>query len=256
MFISLPEGVCDVHIHVGSLPQLKVSFSLEDLVKIMDKWRIGKALVFSSYVDPERETKQILKTIVTNRRLYGLVRVKPSNYQTSKFLKWLERLLVENPRIIGVKINPSTEKHRVTEDLYRPCLEMLSDHEGVLLLHCGRWVEMSGWHYGVEVAKRYPRLKVILAHLGGTHPDLAFAAITASKDIKNIYMDTSQTRQINVIRTAIETLGPSRILFGSDMPWGDYVQNLVGLVQLNLSESVIEKVLRENFGRIVEGRRI
>ena len=104
MFISLPEGVCDVHVHVGSLPQLKVSFSLEDLVKIMDKCRIGKALVFSSYIDPERETKQILKTIVTDRRLYGLVRAKPSKYQTSKFLKWLEHLLVENPHIIGVKI--------------------------------------------------------------------------------------------------------------------------------------------------------
>lgn len=253
MIITLPEDVSNAHVHVGTVPGLRLRFNLKDLTRIMDKWRIGHALVFSSHVRPDLETSHIIKAMNNDRRLYGLVRSHPPNYSTPGFLKWFTRLLQENSRVVGVKLNPSTEKHKVTETLYAPTLEILNDQEAVLLLHCGRWVEMSGWQYGIEIANKYPKIKVILAHLGGTHPDLSFEAIAASKEISNIYMDTSQTRQIDVIRHAIQELGSDRILFGSDMPWGDYVQNLIGIVQLALPETVMNKILRQNFNILIKG---
>jgi predicted TIM-barrel fold metal-dependent hydrolase len=64
-------------------------------------------------------------------------------------------------------------------------------------------------------------------------------------------MDTSQTRQLVVIQRGIERLGAERILWGSDMPWGDYLQNLVGIPALNLDESTENKILRENYSRLL-----
>jgi len=253
MKIDLPERVCDVHVHVGDyFSGIDVSFPLEKLTKIMDKYRIESALVSSRTVNAEKETRRIIKALRNNRKLYAFIRTDPENYKLPEYLRSMERLLQNNDRIIGIKVNPSLEKHRITDNIYKGALEILSDLDAVLLLHCGRWVEMSGWHYGVEIAKQYPKIKVVLAHMGGTHPDLSFPAMEASRKLSNVYMDTSQTRQTVVIKIGIERLGAERILFGSDMPWGDYLQNLLGVVVLDLDESTRNRILKENFSSLVK----
>lgn len=253
MKLSLPEGVCDAHVHVGAFPRLQVTFTLDDLTKTLDKYKIRSALVFTGYIDAENGTKLIMKASEKDDRLYVLLRAQPTRYLDPGYIKQTERILRNNERVIGVKINPSTGKHKVTAHVYKELLRMLNDNRAVLLLHCGRWVEMSGWNYGIEIAKTYSHLTVVLAHMGGTHPDLAYPAIEAAKNLPNVYMDTSQTRQIQVIRKGIEELGASRILFGSDMPWGDYLQNLVGITQLDLDEETLRKVLRGNFNTLIKG---
>lgn len=219
----------------------------------MLKYRLCSALVCSGPVNLKKETFHIIKASKNNRQLYVLMRADLKSYKSPMYSKYMEKMLRTNSQVVGMKINPSTERHRVTEDVYTEPLEVLNDYGGVLLLHCGRWVEMSGWHYGVETAKKYTKIKVIFAHMGGTHPDLSFKAIEAAKTVNNIWMDTSQTRQLVVLKRAIQKLGAEKILFGSDMPWGNYLQNLVGILELNLSEAVLNKVLRENFNKIVKG---
>jgi len=213
----------------------------------MNKYHIQSALIFSSTLNARKETEHILKEL--DEGLYALVRSDPKDYLKEEYLRFLDGIL--GGHIVGMKINSSLEKYRVTDPIYQGVLEILQDHEAVLLLHCGRWVEMSGWQYGVEVAKKYPKLKVILAHMGGTHPDLSFPAIEAIQDMKNVYMDTSQTRQLAVFRKGLNTLGSSRILFGTDLPWGSYLQNLTGLLELELDEKYLDDILRKNFQKLI-----
>ena len=252
MRLDLPESVCDAHVHVGTFPRLRVNFRLEDLTKIMNKYKIASILLFSSYHNSEQLTKQIINASKKDERIHVLLRANPKKYLEREYVKSMESLL-SNERIVGVKINSSVEKHKLTEPIYSKVLRMINRNSGVLLLHCGRWVEMSGWSYGIQIAEKYSQIKVILAHMGGTHPDLSLQAIEASRSLNNVYMDTSQTRQINVIKEGLDKLGSTRILFGSDMPWGNYVQNLVGIQQLELNEKVEENVLRRNFNIIVKG---
>lgn len=251
--LTVAEDVCDAHIHVGEIPDYRVSFTIDDLTKIMDKYKIARSLVFSSFVNPENVTSRLVEASRNDDRLYVLLRAQPVKYQDPQYLRTMEKLLQDKSRVVGVKINPSLERHRLTDAIYTDLLAMLDDNEAVLLLHCGRWVEMSGWHYGVEVARKHPHIKVILAHMGGTHPDLSYPAIEAARGIPNIYMDTSQTRQVFVLREGVERLGASRIFFGSDMPWGNYLQNLLGVQELELLEKDMNSILRENFNRIIGG---
>jgi len=261
MKLIIPEQVCDSHIHIGYFPQLKITFTLNDLISLMDKYTIASALIFPSFFDVDKQMDNILNVVQRRKsqlgthdrkKIYALLRSTPQTYTSNAFLKRLETLL-ESRQVVGMKINSSVERHRITDGLYRNCLETLNRYGAILLLHCGRWVEMSGWQYGVKTAKKYPKIKVILAHMGGTHPDLSFPAIEDAKNIPNIYFDTSQTRQTVVIKKGIETLGASRILFASDMPWGDYVQNLVGITQLDLDEETLNKILKNNFNKLIKG---
>ncbi len=258
MKINLPEQTCDSHIHIGYFPQFKIRFTLDDLTSLMKKYKIKSALVFPTFFsgsnsDMDKEMAKIILAVHRNRKkIYALLRSDPSIYRSYNFLYRLKDLL-EKDLVVGMKINPSTERRRVTDGVYKDCLDVLNSYGAILLLHCGRWVEMSGWQYGVKIAKKYPKIKVILAHMGGTHPDLSFPAIRAAKTIPNIYFDTSQTRQTVVIKKGIETLGASKILFASDMPWGDYVQNLVGITQLDLDEETLNKILKTNFNKLIKG---
>lgn len=249
--VWLPENVCDSQVIVGKFPRLKASFTLRQLKKTMDKFKIESALVFASAGNSEKQTRKILRASMKDPRLFVLLRASVKHYLLPSYVAHMEKLIQNHPQIVGVKINGSSEKHRPTDVHYKQVMHMLNDNNALLVLHCGRWVQMSGWQYAVQIAKKYSHIKVVFAHMGGTHPDLAYPAIEAAKHLQNVYMNTAQNRQVQVLEKGVEALGSDRILFGSDMPWGDYAQNLVGITQGNLTETQMNKILRENFFTVI-----
>lgn len=72
------------------------------------------------------------------------------------------------------------------------------------------------------VAARYPLLPIILAHLGG-HGGHSFtprhpAAFRAIAELPTVHMDTALVLDRDLVQAAVQALGPSRILFGTDEP--------------------------------------
>lgn len=254
--IVLPENVCDAHVHIGKFSALHYQFYISDLEREMEKYSIAHCLVFTNEVLTNENSKrglteQIIKAGKSNPRLHCLFRSEIGDYLDDGYMRYAENLLKEG-EALGIKINPSTERVRVTESIYEKPLALCNDYGALVLIHCGRWVEMSGWVFALDVARKYPKATVILAHMGGTHPDLAIPAIDDAKKLKNVLFDTSQTRQLSVLRYGLEQLGADRLLFASDMPWGNYLQNIVGMLQLDLDESDMHKVLRGNFHKLLD----
>lgn len=250
MELTLPENVCDAHVHIGEFPKLRCSFMIRDLEREMSKHRIEHCLVFSCEDGKRELTERIIKASKSNSGLHCLFRSKIQNYLSDGYMRYAEKLL-QKGKALGIKINPSAERHRVTDSVYEKPLALCNDYEALVLIHCGRWVEMSGWSFALEVARKYPKATFILAHMGGTHPDLAIPAIDDAKALGNVLFDTSQTRQLSVLRYGLEQLGADRLLFASDMPWGNYLQNIVGLLQIEMEESEIHKILRGNFLKLI-----
>ncbi len=242
MNLELPEGVCDSHVHAGNyFPKIHTSFTPAALEKHLDKYNIESVLVSSGIEKMRDYTHLLLKQ--DNKRLFILIRGFTPNE--------LEHVLENNGQVVGLKVNPSQEKRRVIDKHFKPYLEILNRHNAILLLHCGRWQEMSSWIFGLHVNNDYPEIKLILAHMGGTHVDLAIPCIEAIRYKRNIFLDTSQARQPIIFKYAIKRLGSKRILFGSDIPWGNYLSNLVMLLDLDLKESELNNILRENFINLV-----
>jgi len=248
--IEIPEGVCDTHVHIDKFPTLGCQFMIPDLEREMKKYQISHCLVFSGKNDKRELTEKIIRASVVNPSLHCLFRSKTRDYLSDSYLRYAEKLLQEK-KVLGIKINPSFERHRVTDSIYEKPLALCEDYEALVLIHCGRWIEMSGWGFALDVARKYPKVTFILAHMGGTHPDLAIPAIDGAKDLENVLFDTSQTRQLSVLRYSLEHLGSDRMLFASDMPWGNYLQNMLGLLQIDLEESELHKILRGNFNKLI-----
>jgi len=91
---------------------------------------------------------------------------------------------------------------------------------------------------------RFPDLKLIIPHLGmlGGNP-LDFLRHLKNKD--HIYFDTA-LGQKSTIQEFVRTLGPERVIFGSDIPFGSMENELSKVQTLPLSDADKERILYRN----------
>jgi predicted TIM-barrel fold metal-dependent hydrolase len=106
--------------------------------------------------------------------------------------------------------------------LPRRHLELLNEIGGIVMLHIprpGRLGDPVNLAQMMEIDREYPNAKVIIAHVGRAYcvEDIggAFDALTGAR---NLLFDISANTNEEVFRRLIRTVGPRRILFGSDMP--------------------------------------
>lgn len=190
-------------------------------------------------------------------RLAGLAITYP--YGGDPFLKELERA-VKELGLKGVMINPNHGGEFLDSPRAVPFLELLCQLDVPVYIHPPtetfaaehmrgfRLVEMVGRPFETTLGlarliyygllERFPRLKVVAAHLGGgimmlagrlncgyeTRHDLALdiwgpdcLTTTPSEYLKRIYVDTVSWHP-PAVRCAIETVGLDHVMLGSDFP--------------------------------------
>jgi predicted TIM-barrel fold metal-dependent hydrolase len=94
-----------------------------------------------------------------------------------------------------------------------------------------------------NLARRYPEAKIILPHIGGNF----YYTCDVIADVPNIYTDPSGTYcETGMLEHAVKVLGAGRILFGSDAPGADLVNNLAKVLAADISAEDQAAILAEN----------
>jgi uncharacterized protein len=104
------------------------------------------------------------------------------------------------------------------------------------LLFTERFVQMAD-----DVLLIIPHLGL----LGGNQVDF----LRSFKGDKDIYFDTALASQDMILRF-VETVGPDRVLFGSDVPFGSMRSELSKVATLPIPDEDKEKILYKNFVRL------
>jgi len=101
-------------------------------------------------------------------------------------------------------------------------LEVHNKHGWIIMLHIprdGRLRDRVNLHQMIEIERAYPRVKVIIAHVGRAYCDHdvgdAFEMLAQSK---RLYYDFSANTNSWVFEQLIRHVSVKRILFGSDLP--------------------------------------
>ena len=240
----LPDRIIDAHTHIWKSQHVPVETAAERLVTwpwrvasvnpaehLAESYRLmfpGKqvsAVVFGSpaiqddldaqnaYVDAEADARGWASLLLATPEW------SPDELET--------RLLAGN--FVGIKVYLSfAPPHIASDDIgifdFLPHAQLaVLDRLGLaVMLHIprsGRLRDRGNLEQMLEIEQRYPNVKVIIAHVGRAYCDEDVGdAFDVLAPTKNMLFDFSANTNATVFQQLIEAVGPTRILFGSDMP--------------------------------------
>lgn len=105
--------------------------------------------------------------------------------------------------------------------------------------------ETTGIHLA-NLARRHPKAKILMAHLGGSSYD----GIPAIRDLKNVWCDQSGTiYHGDDLNYALDYLGADCILFGTD---NQYLVNIGQVLGADLTQDQREKIFFKNAQKLLD----
>jgi predicted TIM-barrel fold metal-dependent hydrolase len=111
---------------------------------------------------------------------------------------------------------------RIFDFLPKEHLEIINRRRGAVMLHIprpGRLKDPVNLRELVEIEEKYPDIKLIVAHIGRAYTPFDIGdAFDVLKNTKNMRFDFSANTLDEALYACLNTFGPRRLLFGSDMP--------------------------------------
>lgn len=163
---------------------------------------------------------------------YGFCYINPRH--GSKAIKEIKRC-IRNYGMKGIKLWIAC---RCNKKKVFPVIEAAIDYNIPVLQHAyvRKGPNLPGESYPedvAELAKKYPQVKIIMAHMGFNWK----RGIDAVKFYKNISVDTSGfDPEFGSIEYAVKQLGAGRILYGSDAPGRDILCQIGKVNAADISE--------------------
>ena len=101
-----------------------------------------------------------------------------------------------------------------------------------------------------HLARRYPSVSIIAAHLGG----LWQCGPRVVRLCANVYMDVCGSRAyVGMVEHAVDVLGAERVLFGSDAYGRTFVSQLAKVVGAEIDIADKRRILWDNSARLFFG---
>lgn len=218
--------IIDAHIHAGPLltaapfPTICDAGTGDALVRLMDRAGIERAVVFAppwkggvcdpTYAMSNREIWRLQQRFPD--RLLGAARVSP-NYGEPAVAE--ARRCLEEYGLRAVKLNSDWEAFRVAGTaVVDAILDLAAGLRCPVIVHCGD-APRSQPAALLDVVRRFPSLRVVLAHTGH---EFSEDAIWMAAAFDNVYVDTSEAR-MSVVARAIAAAPSHKVLYGSDIPY-------------------------------------
>lgn len=161
--------------------------------------------------------------------------------------------------LIGFKIHCQVQKVSPCDERFDPLYKTIQERGGFILFHAGTAPfssEHTGFRHFINFLKKYPNVKVVVAHLGAFETEEFFKVAI---DYENVYLDTSYAfiaNPTNKIEASIELIekAANKIFFGSDFPGicHSYEDGVNAILELNLDENLLDKIFYLNAKTFLE----
>jgi uncharacterized protein len=232
--------IFDSHMHVGSYESLfGVHLDRDGIEALMREHGITGGVVFSP------DNANVRDVVESIPGLYGLVW---SNPRLPGYLEEAKEYL-DHPRFLGMKLHPLIDGYHPNDASVHPLIELLVERDLPVLIHSGHPIFTLPWSIE-ELVVNFPQAKVILGHMGHGNVVYINAAIDVALRNANVYLETSGMPMHTKIKEAIERVGETRVLFGSDVPFHHPVVEIEKVKLSGLPPELVERVLSRN-GRLL-----
>ncbi len=173
-------------------------------------------------------------------------------------LEEIEKL--KDLRLAGIKLHPPFQHVDLTDEKYIPMWKLINHLEFPVLIHLGD-ARMDGPFdlYPSGFAKILPYLSdvpVVLAHMGGRSGNPEEEKILFDFP-ENVFIDTAMSAEwqpTEDFERMVEAMGPERVIFGSDFPYGTQKKAIEYIRNTKFSESEKAMMLGGNAMKILSDK--
>ena len=241
--------VIDIHAHIWGAHAEKDKV---EMLKAAEMYDISKIYVsgLKSYLSDAEEidflNNEVYKAMLEDSHFGGAVYVNPMNANTMDVIK----LACEERGFEMIKLWVCTY---ADVPQVNPIMEYAEENGIPVLFHAFKKTtpqvpnETTGIHVA-NIARRYPKTKILMAHIGGN----CYDGLPAIRDCKNVFVDfCGSIFSGDMINYAAEYVGADRILFGTDMP-GGYLINVGQVLGADLTEEERDKIFYKNAQKLLD----
>jgi uncharacterized protein len=147
----------------------------------------------------------------------------------------------------GIKLHPRGESFTLDDVRLEDVWALAHERRVPVLVHAGRGIPSLGAH-AVQIATRYPGVRLILAHAGIS--DLAWIGRQA-RELPNLFFDTSWWSPSDML-ALFATVPAGQILFASDAPYGRTPVTAIEVIRVGRQAGVDDAHLRLVLGAQME----
>lgn len=240
----------DAHTHIGHNDPDGRKATAEEIIGGLDAAGHQRALVFAMQ-EPDgyaAANDAVLDAAAASQgRLLALARIAPN---ADGALDEARRCLERGAR--GFKLHPRSDAFALPHPVVDEVVALAHELRAPVLFHAGRGIPHLG-EAVLDLARRYPRARLILAHAGIS--DLGWIAAEASA-LGNLFFDTAWWNVADQLQL-YATIPPGRILYASDMPYGPGL--LAAFVFVRVARAVghgpeaLRAIAGEQLARVVAG---
>ena len=250
--------IIDSHVHLSYLGEKKDFIDVKkDLLASMKKYNIGYSIAIPDNVpNPQcADMKTLAKIIKEEKKFFSMGTInifKDLNGQ----IKELETLVIAK-KICAIKLFPGHDPFYPTDESCQPVYELCVKHNIPVVVHTGvntgnmDCAKYNDPKYLVEIAKKYKKIKIVIAHFFWPRMEYCYEL---TKNLKNIYYDTSAMADQEVVeatggwdkvlqvlkKTVLEK--PDNVLFGTDWPMCPVDKHIQMIKDLKLENKINEKI--------------
>jgi predicted TIM-barrel fold metal-dependent hydrolase len=242
--------VIDFHSHLGNWGRYGMDDDMTSFLRVMDQGGIDRACLNCVFLGDARRA---------NDRVAKWVEKHPDRFIGAAFVTphYPDEIVPELERAFGtlgmkfIKIYPDYFGRPQDDPAYFPAWEWANERGLPVMCHATYPFDDRSVTVGKRYAalvQRFPRIRWVLAHAGGD----GGAAAEAARDLPNLYLETcGSALSYGGIERSVAVAGADRVLFGSDMPLIDGIQQLARVATADIPDEAKRKILGLNAARLL-----
>lgn len=239
--------IFDTHTHLGVARHSPRSCTPEELLRSMDRHGIDRSLAIPfPVVDDYRAQHDLIGQAVRDHpdRLMGAACLFPLIERTT-FRKEVQRCR-EQYGFTALKLQPQYHGLNPLSGSSDFFFETAMENHMAVVCHTGSGLPLSSPALLMMPARKYPALKIVVAHAGGGI--FVHEAILAALFCPNISLELSSLMPHHVLEV-LSYISSDRLMIGSDLP--ESVETEIGKIQmLDIPDADKRNILHETGCRV------
>lgn len=232
---------------------VKYDGKLSSLKKVSSASNISHSVVFSAATAPHQVSsinKFISETVRESKgRMTGLGTLHPDSTDVIADTEELISLGLK-----GVKFHPDAQGFKADDERCHKIYDACRKYDLPILFHCGdKRYDFSNPDRMKNVLQSYTDLRIVGAHFGGW--SVWEKATAELHQFSNFMVDTSSTFKWlgrDAVRKMIDLYSVDRVMFASDYPMWNPVDDIKFLMSLGFSKEEKEKIFYKNAQKLFE----